>query len=35
MVYKQDIINQGPLVLGQKPARDLTVHIDRLAHTFR
>ncbi|XP_047968698.1 transportin MOS14 isoform X1 [Salvia hispanica] len=31
----QDIINQGPLVLGQKPARDLTVHIDRLANIFR
>lgn len=31
----QDIINQGPLALGQKPARDLTVHIDRLANIFR
>ncbi|KAL0421852.1 UNVERIFIED_CONTAM: Transportin MOS14 [Sesamum latifolium] len=31
----QDIINQGPLVLGQKPARELTVHIDRLANIFR
>ncbi|KAK4402349.1 Transportin MOS14 [Sesamum angolense] len=31
----QDIINQGPLVLGQKPARDLTVHIDRLSNIFR
>ncbi|XP_041999460.1 transportin MOS14-like isoform X3 [Salvia splendens] len=31
----QDIINQGPLVLGQKPARDLTVHINRLANIFR
>ncbi|XP_047942500.1 transportin MOS14-like [Salvia hispanica] len=31
----QDMINQGPLVLGQKPARDLTVHINRLANIFR
>ncbi|KAK4489067.1 hypothetical protein RD792_004861 [Penstemon davidsonii] len=31
----QDIINQGPLVLGQKPARELTVHIDRIANMFR
>ncbi|CAA0826639.1 ARM repeat superfamily protein [Striga hermonthica] len=31
----QDIISQGPLVLGQRPARDLTVHIDRLANIFR
>ncbi|XP_012852980.1 PREDICTED: transportin-3 [Erythranthe guttata] len=31
----QDIISQGPVVLGQRPARDLTVHIDRLANIFR
>ncbi|KAL3835139.1 hypothetical protein ACJIZ3_009875 [Penstemon smallii] len=31
----QDIINQGPLVLGQKPARELTIHIDRIANMFR
>ncbi|XP_051116858.1 transportin MOS14 isoform X2 [Andrographis paniculata] len=31
----QDILNQGPLVLGQKPARELTVPIDRLANIFR
>ncbi|PIN22652.1 Nuclear transport regulator [Handroanthus impetiginosus] len=31
----QDIINQGPLALGQKSARELTVHIDRLANIFR
>ncbi|KAL6579927.1 Transportin mos14 [Orobanche minor] len=31
----QDIISQGPLVLGQKSARELTVHIDRLANIFR
>ncbi|GFS32677.1 ARM repeat superfamily protein [Actinidia rufa] len=31
----QEIINQGPLVLGQTPARELTVHIDRLANIFR
>ncbi|CAI9112451.1 OLC1v1012903C2 [Oldenlandia corymbosa var. corymbosa] len=31
----QEIINQGPLILGQKTARDLTVHIDRLANIFR
>uniref|UniRef100_A0A5B7AYJ9 Transportin-3 n=1 Tax=Davidia involucrata TaxID=16924 RepID=A0A5B7AYJ9_DAVIN len=31
----QDIINQGPLVLGQATARELTVHIDRLANIFR
>ncbi|KAG8388644.1 hypothetical protein BUALT_Bualt02G0146800 [Buddleja alternifolia] len=30
-----DVINQGPLVLGQKPARELTVHIDRVANIFR
>ncbi|KAA8542600.1 hypothetical protein F0562_023752 [Nyssa sinensis] len=31
----QDIINQGPLALGQTTARELTVHIDRLANIFR
>lgn len=31
----QDFISQGPLVFGQKPARELTVHIDRLSYIFR
>ncbi|XP_071710316.1 transportin MOS14-like isoform X1 [Rutidosis leptorrhynchoides] len=31
----QEVINQGPLVLGQKSAREITVHIDRLANIFR
>ncbi|GAA0171554.1 transporter [Lithospermum erythrorhizon] len=31
----QEIINQGPVELGQKTARELTVHIDRLANIFR
>ncbi|XP_047316788.1 transportin MOS14 [Impatiens glandulifera] len=31
----QEIINQGPLILGQVNARDVTVHIDRLANIFR
>ncbi|KAL3819335.1 hypothetical protein ACJIZ3_005240 [Penstemon smallii] len=31
----QDLINQGSLVLGKKPARELTVHIDQLANIFR
>lgn len=31
----QEIINQGPMTLGQKPAREVTVHIDRLANIFR
>ncbi|CAH9146539.1 unnamed protein product [Cuscuta epithymum] len=31
----QEIINQGPAVLGQKTPRELTVHIDRLANIFR
>lgn len=31
----QEIINQGPEVLGQKPSREVTVHIDRLANIFR
>lgn len=31
----QEVINQGPLVLGQTTARELTVHIDRLANIFR
>lgn len=29
------MINQGPQVLGQKNARELTVHFDRLANIFR
>ncbi|KAL7192068.1 hypothetical protein ACSBR2_024006 [Camellia fascicularis] len=31
----QEIINQGPVILGQITARELTVHIDRLANIFR
>lgn len=31
----QEIINHGPVVLGQKTPRELTVHIDRLANIFR
>ncbi|KAI8543531.1 hypothetical protein RHMOL_Rhmol08G0225800 [Rhododendron molle] len=31
----QEVINQGPLILGQTTARELTVHIDRLANIFR
>ncbi|GAB2269903.1 Transportin mos14 [Dionaea muscipula] len=31
----QEIINQGPVILGQKGSRELTVHIDRLAYIFR
>ncbi|XP_074284647.1 transportin MOS14-like [Silene latifolia] len=31
----QEIINQGPVILGQKGPRELTVHIDRLAYIFR
>ncbi|XP_021733725.1 transportin MOS14-like [Chenopodium quinoa] len=31
----QEMINQGPVSLGQKSARELTVHIDRLAYIFR
>lgn len=31
----QEMINQGPQVLGQKNARELTVHFDRLANIFR
>ncbi|KAJ4851378.1 Transportin mos14 [Turnera subulata] len=31
----QEIINQGPEVLGKKAAREITVHIDRLAYIFR
>lgn len=34
-VENQEIINQGPEVLGQKPSREVTVHIDRLANIFR
>ncbi|KAK1388181.1 hypothetical protein POM88_016359 [Heracleum sosnowskyi] len=30
-----EIINRGPEVLGQKPSREVTVHIDRLANIFR
>ena len=29
------MINQGPASLGQKSARELTVHVDRLAYIFR
>lgn len=32
---KQEITNQGGAVLQQLPARQLTVHIDRLACIFR
>lgn len=31
----QEMINQGPASLGEKSARELTVHIDRLAYIFR
>ncbi|CAO2818179.1 unnamed protein product [Amaranthus hypochondriacus] len=31
----QEMINQGPVIMGQKGARELTVHIDRLAYIFR
>uniref|UniRef100_A0A2P2MLR5 Exportin-1/Importin-beta-like domain-containing protein n=1 Tax=Rhizophora mucronata TaxID=61149 RepID=A0A2P2MLR5_RHIMU len=31
----QEVINQGPEVLEKKLARELTVHIDRLAYIFR
>ncbi|KAL9337814.1 hypothetical protein Peur_069583 [Populus x canadensis] len=31
----QEIISHGPEVLEKKPARELTVHIDRLAYIFR
>ncbi|XP_074316930.1 transportin MOS14-like isoform X2 [Silene latifolia] len=31
----QEMINQGPVILGQKGPRELTVHIDRLAYIFR
>ncbi|KAL5544316.1 hypothetical protein UlMin_008100 [Ulmus minor] len=31
----QEILNQGPEMLNKKPARELTVHIDRLAYIFR
>ncbi|KAI3675655.1 hypothetical protein L1987_85247 [Smallanthus sonchifolius] len=30
-----EVINQGPLVLDQKPAREITVQIDGLANRFR
>ncbi|KNA25654.1 hypothetical protein SOVF_004570 isoform A [Spinacia oleracea] len=31
----QEMINQGSVSLGQKGARELTIHIDRLAYIFR
>ncbi|KAL9239561.1 hypothetical protein vseg_013870 [Gypsophila vaccaria] len=31
----QEMINHGPVTLGQKGSRELTVHIDRLAYIFR
>ncbi|XP_015581100.1 transportin MOS14 [Ricinus communis] len=31
----QGVINQGPETLEKRPARELTVHIDRLAYIFR
>ncbi|PKI63167.1 hypothetical protein CRG98_016352 [Punica granatum] len=31
----QEVINQGPETLEKKPARELTVHIDRIAYIFR
>ncbi|XP_043813517.1 transportin MOS14 isoform X2 [Manihot esculenta] len=31
----QGVINQGPEILEKRPARELTVHIDRLAYIFR
>jgi hypothetical protein len=34
-VNNQEIISHGPEVLEKKPARELTVHIDRLAYIFR
>ena len=34
-VNNQEIISQGPDVLEKKLARELTVHIDRLAYIFR
>lgn len=35
VVENQEIVNQGPEVLNKKPARELTVHIDRFAYIFR
>lgn len=34
-VNNQGVINQGPEILEKRPARELTVHIDRLAYIFR
>ncbi|KAL8141960.1 hypothetical protein V2J09_014992 [Rumex salicifolius] len=31
----QEIVNQGPVVIGEKGHRELTIHIDRLAYIFR
>ncbi|XP_057952470.1 transportin MOS14 isoform X2 [Malania oleifera] len=31
----QEVINQGPVILDKKAARELTVHIDRLGNIFR
>ncbi|XP_050223263.1 transportin MOS14 isoform X2 [Mercurialis annua] len=31
----QGVLNQGPEILEKRPARELTVHIDRLAYIFR
>lgn len=33
--YEQEVINQGQETLEKKPARELTVHIDRVAYIFR
>lgn len=34
-VNNQEVINQGPGALQQIIARELTIHIDRLANIFR
>ncbi|KAJ8772366.1 hypothetical protein K2173_027543 [Erythroxylum novogranatense] len=31
----EEVINPGPETLQKKPARELTIHIDRLAYIFR
>ncbi|KAJ7956308.1 putative Transportin [Quillaja saponaria] len=31
----QEIVNQGPEIVNNKPSRQLTVHIDRFAYIFR
>lgn len=31
----QEAVSQGPEILNKKPARELTVHIDRFAYIFR